>query len=169
MLPGGNTTLLNNGNDRDEIRAKGLLRITALAEWMNSNEARPRPEMIAERINRFSKDYMMNVEDVKELLSDASMSIQKGVSAYDYLKGGKPSFSRKAGTYMKYLSNLKPEEYASVTREIGLSPEGQGMVLENKGTNRNISADERQAIIDKGKRPNFTEAEYQRGEFGKVF
>lgn len=168
MLPGGNTTLLNNGNDRDEIRAKGLLRITALAEWMNG-KVRPRPEMIEERINRFSKDYMMNIEDVKELLSDASMSIQKGVSAYDYLKGGKPSFSRKAGTYMKYLGNLTPDEYKSVTREIALSPDGQNLVIDNQFTNRNISADERQAIIDKGKRPNFTEEEYNRGEFGKVF
>jgi len=168
MLPDGRRSLLSNGNDVDEIRAKGMLRITALAEWLNS-DVRPDGEMVQRRLKSYAKDYMMSEEEVTEILSDASMALKKGKKGAEYIMQGKPSFSSKAGKYMQYLKHLTPQEYASVQREISLSKDGQQLLLDSPGKEVSYTEDQRNKVIKSGKRPNFTQDELARGEFGKVF
>lgn len=155
-------------NDQDELKSKGMVRIAALAEWMNSG-VKPRPDMIERRIKGYAKDYQMSEQEVKEMLSDASMAIKKGKTAYQYLKDGQPSHFLNAGKYMKYVRNITPEEYQSVQREISLSSEGQKMVLDSPDQARNYSKDEKQEVINSGKRPNFTVGEMVAGKLGQVF
>lgn len=168
MIPGDGYSLTPSNDDYNTIRAKGLLRITALADWMNS-ETRPHPETIERRLKSYAKDYMLSQEEVGEILSDASMALKKGKKAYDYVKEGKPSFSRNAGTYMKYLKNITPEEFESVKRETALSREGQGFVLDSPGSNSDYTPEQRSKVIASGKRPHYTAGEAAAGTFGKVF
>lgn len=168
MLPDGRRSLLSNGNDVDEIRAKGMLRITALAEWLNS-DVRPDGEMVQRRLKTYAKDYMMSEEEVSEILSDAAMAVKAGKKGADYIKQGKPSFSSKAGKYMQYLKNLTPQEYESVQREIGLSKDAQVSVLDNEFNNNEYSPEQREKVIVAGKRPNYTAKENMKGDLGRVF
>ena len=168
MAQRGALSLINNGNDMDEIRAKGMLRIAALAEWLNS-DVRPNPEMVQRRLNSYAKDYMLSAEDINEIWGDVNMAVKKGKKGFDYVREGKPSFSQKAGNYMKYLKNITPKEYESIKREISLSNEGQSMLLENPGVLKTMTGEQKQAAYDRGRIPNITEEDYAGGKMGSNF
>jgi hypothetical protein len=169
MLPGGYTLGQQpNGNDLDEIRSKGVMRIAALAARLNGGKDKPDPAIFQERVSQISKNYLLSADDVNEVLSDATMAFKKGVQPYDYLKNGKPSFSVRTGKWMKYLNNITPEEYQSVDREIHLSDESQGNLLDKPFDNSGYSEGGKEAVIMKGKRPNSSAADLATG-LGKVF
>lgn len=158
-------------NDGDDIKGKGMVRIAALAEWMNSGIGGqvPRADMIERRIKGYAKDYNMGEQEVKELLSDASMAIKKGKTAYQYLTEGQPSHYLKAGQYMKSVRGITPDEFKSVQREISLSTEGQKAVLDSPNQTKNYAEGEKEAVINTGKRPNMSVGEVVAGRIGKVF
>lgn len=156
-------------NDQDEIKSKGMVRIAALAEWMNSG-VRPRPDMIERRIKSYAKDFRMSEDEVKEMLSDATMAIRKGKTAYQYLTEGQPSHFLNAGKYMKYLKGLKQDEMESVKREIALSDEGQKLLLQNPNQVTNYTEEEKDKIrATGGAVPNYSMQDYVRGRIGKQF
>ncbi len=155
-------------NDQDEVKGKGMVRIAALAEWMNGS-VRPRPDMIERRIKTYAKDYRMSEEEVKEMLADASMAIKKGKTAYQYLTEGQPSHFLKAGQYMKYVRNISPEEFQSVQREISLSNDGQKILQDKPGQIVDYTAQEKQEVKESGKVPQRSQADYIRGRIGVTF
>lgn len=154
--------------DQDEVKGKGMVRIAALAEWMNGS-VRPRTDMIERRIKTYAKDYRMSEAEVKEMLADATMAIKKGKSAYQYLTEGQPAHFLSAGKYMKYVKGITPEEYASVQREISLSGDGQKMLLASPNQVTDLTEDQKNKVRESGKVPNYTAGDYVSGRIGKVF
>lgn len=168
MTTGGGITLASNSkNDIDEIRAKGIARVVGLAEWLNSNP-RPHPDTVKDRIMEFQKDFQLSEEDVMNALSDATMAIQKGKSGYDYIREGKPSHFVNIGRYLSYLKGMTQKEYESAKREGFLSDEAKKRLLSNPNTDKGMSEEQKQAVINSGKRPNASSEDLARG-FGRVF
>lgn len=169
MIPGSGYSLGSqpNGNDLDEIRSKGVVRIAALAARLNGKD-KPDPAIFKERMGQITKNYMLSEQDANEILSDATMALRKGKDAYTYLKEGKPSYSVRTGKWMGYLKNITPKEYESAFREIHLSDEGQEAVLDKPFDNSGYTAEQKTDVINKGKRPNSSQADLASG-LGKVF
>jgi hypothetical protein len=169
MIPGNGYSLGSqpNGNDLDEIRSKGVVRIAALAARLNGKE-RPDPAIFKERMAQITKNYMLSYEDANEVLSDATMALKKGKDAYTYLKEGKPSYSVRTGKWMGYLKNITQQEYESAFREIHLSDEGQEAVLDKPFNNSGYTAEQKTDVINNGKRPNNSDKDLATG-IGKVF
>lgn len=156
------------GPDQDEVKGKGMVRIAALAEWMNGS-IKPRADMIERRIKSYSKDYRMSEQEVKEMLADATMAIKKGKSAYQYLTEGQPAHFLSAGKYMKYVKGITPEEYASVQREISLSEDGQKILLKNPNQVTDMTEEQKNKVRESGGVPNYTAGDQIAGRIGKVF
>lgn len=167
MIPGSGYTLGSPPNDLDEIRAKGVVRIAALAARLNGKD-KPDPAVFKERMGQITKNYMLSDEDANEVLSDATMALRKGKDSYTYLKEGKPSYSVKTGKWMKYLNNITPQEYESANREIHLGDQSQEALLDKPNDNSGYTPEAKEAVILKGKRPNNSSADLASG-IGKVF
>lgn len=167
MIPGNGYAMGNPPNDLDEIRAKGVVRIAALAARLNGKD-KPDPAIFKERMGQITKNYMLTDQDANEVLSDATMALKKGKDGYTYLKEGKPSYSVRTGKWMGYLKNITPEEYESANREIHLSDQSQQDLLDKPFDNSGYTPQSKAETVLKGKRPNSGSVDLASG-IGKVF
>lgn len=145
--------------DYDRIRSQGVMRIAALAQRLNDNP-RIAPEVFKERMKDITDNYFLSEEDAGEVLSDVSMALKKGKTAFDYVREGQPSFSVKTGRWLKYLKGVDPKEYESVWRSVHLSREAQEKLLNDPaGMVQDYAPGEKEAILAKGQRAKLSARE----------
>lgn len=157
-----------SNDDYDRIRSQGVMRIAALAERLNSN---PKIDsgIFKERMGEIVKNYLLTEEDASEVLSDVTMAMKKGKSAYDYLKGGQPAFSPRIGNWLKYLKGVDVREYESALREMHLGEDTRKNLLSNPyGMVQDYAPGERERIIASGKRPSMSERDVADGNKPRV-